>query len=165
MGADCADENAGPATGPQVETAILTGPVEIAPLPWPDACGAESIFLGRTRGEHDPEHGPLERLEYEVYGPMAEKVLQQIARDLQKRYDCRSVRIVHARGAVPPGKASIVIQVATPHRADSFAACRQAIERIKKELPIWKRQIWRDGTSFAEGCAVQVHPSDFETMS
>ena len=146
----------------RVETQIVSGPVSFSDVPWPDACGAETVFLGRTRGEHDPVHGPLTRLDYEVYEPMARKILAQIAGDLLDRYNCRYVRIAHACGAVPIGKASIVIQVATPHRADAFAACRLAIERIKCELPIWKRQVWRDGTSFAEGCAVQIERDDHE---
>lgn len=146
----------------QIEVGIADGPVTTSALAWPVSCGAECVFLGRTRAENDPTHGPLARLEYEVYEPMARKVLLAIAQELCSQFDCRAVRIVHARGNVAPGEASVVIQVATPHRAASFTACRHAIERIKQELPVWKRQVWRDGFSFAEGSAVQEPPDHGE---
>jgi molybdopterin synthase catalytic subunit len=110
------------------------------------------VFLGKTRQESHPQFGPLVRLEYEVYGPMAEKLLDQMAKDAAKRFGCLAVRLVHARGPVRPGEASVVIQVATPHRAEAFEACRWLIDRLKHELPIWKREIWRDGQTFVEGC-------------
>ena len=147
--------SADPATENQpVITAVQDGPVGVVDLDWPGACGGECVFLGRTRNETHPKFGPLIRLEYEVYAPMARKVLEQMATEAAQRYGCRAVRIVHAQGSVAPGEASVVIQVATPHRGEAFEACRYLIDRIKHELPVWKREVWRDGETLVEGCCV-----------
>lgn len=137
---------------PFINTSLHEGPVEVRPLDWPTDCGAEAAFLGRTRHESHAEFGDLLRLEYEVYSPMAERLLETMARDAAVRWDCRIVRMAHARGVVAPGQASVVIQVGTPHRSEAFTACRYLIDRIKHELPIWKREIWERGTTFVEGC-------------
>ncbi len=141
---------------PVIDIAIHDGPVAPADLPFPGDCGAEGIFLGRTRRETHPQFGPLVRLEYEVYEPMALKLLQSLADDAAARFGARVVRIVHAGGAVGPGEASVVIQVATAHRGESFDAARYLIDRLKQELPIWKREIWEGGETFVEGCC--AHP-------
>jgi molybdopterin synthase catalytic subunit len=138
----------------QVVIAVQDGPVSAVALDWPGACGGECVFLGRTRGDRHAEYGPLKRLEYEVYEPMAQKVLERMAREATEKFGCLAVRIVHAKGAVGPGEASVVIQVATPHRGESFDACRFLIDALKRELPVWKREVWRDGETFVEGCCV-----------
>lgn len=135
-----------------IETALHDGPVEVVKLDWPADCGAEAVFVGRTRCETHPQYGPLQRLEYEVYPPMARKVLSRMATDAATRWPCRVIHIVHAQGVVKPEQASVVIQVATGHRGDAFAACRYLIDRLKHELPIWKRQVWQHGETFVEGC-------------
>ena len=143
-----------------IEATLHTGPVPMDPvLPWPADCGAEAIFVGRTRAETHPQFGALLRLEYEIYGPMAMKLMQTIADDAGRKFGCRAIRIVHAQGPVAPGQASVVIQVATPHRSEAFAACRYLIDRVKHELPIWKREIWERGETFVEGCCVS-HPHE-----
>lgn len=139
-------------TVPYIETGLHVGSVDAVTLPWPGECGAEAVFLGRTRDETHDEHGDLIRLEYDVYEPMAVKLLDNMARDAVGRWGCQAVRIIHATGAVDPGQASIVIQVATPHRGESFDACRYLIDRLKHELPIWKTEVWERGTTRVEGC-------------
>jgi molybdopterin synthase catalytic subunit len=146
---------------PIILTALHDGPVSADNLDWPTDCGAESVFLGRTRRESHPQFGQLLRLEYEVYGPMADKLMRAMAEEAVNRWGCRLVRIAHAQGVVPPGQASVVIQVGTPHRSEAFAACRYLIDRIKHELPIWKREVWERGTTFVEGCC--AHSSDTHT--
>lgn len=137
---------------PQISVAVQNGPVSVVALDWPGDCGGECVFLGRTRADRHAEFGPLDRLEYEVYEPMAQKVLEKLAREAVEKFGCRAVRIVHAKGPVKPGEASVVIQVATPHRGESFEACRFLIDALKRELPVWKREVWRDGETFVEGC-------------
>ena len=139
---------------PTIQTAVQDGPVDAIELPWPGECGGECVFLGRTRDEKHPEFGQLIRLEYEVYRPMAEKVLQTMAAEAAAQFGCQAVRLVHAQGSVKPGQASVVIQVATPHRAEAFEACRHLIDRLKRELPVWKKEIWRHGQTFVRGCCV-----------
>ena len=139
-------------TSPKIIVGVQDGPVSVSALDWPGACGGECVFLGRTREECHAEYGPLLRLEYEVYEPMATKVLGQMARDAAEQFGCLAVRMIHAQGAVAIGEASVVIQVATPHRGEAFEACRYLIDRLKHDLPVWKREVWRDGETFVEGC-------------
>ena len=140
------------ATGCWIDTRVVDGPVSLGELDWPGDCGAEAVFVGRTRDEVHEQFGPLIRLEYEIFEPMALKLMRALADEAAARFGCRTVRIVHAKGVVPPGAASVGIQVATPHRGEAFAACRMLIDRIKHELPIWKREIWERGETFVEGC-------------
>lgn len=139
-------------------TSICTGPVPIIDLSSHLHCGAECIFAGRTRSEIHAEHGHLLRLEYEMYEPMVEKMLSDMAAEAASRWTCGAVRLVHAKGAIALGQASVVIQVLTPHRADSFEACRYLIDRLKQELPVWKREIWERGETFVEGRSVGINP-------
>lgn len=142
-----------------IEVAVHQGSISIATLPWPESCGAEAVFLGRTRCETHEKFGELIRLEYEVFEPMAVKLLHAMCEEAATRFDCRHIRIVHAQGVVVPGEASVVIQVATPHRGEAFTACRYLIDRLKHELPIWKREIWERGETYVEGCCAH-HPED-----
>ena len=135
-----------------IQIELQQGPVNPSVYDWPTDCGAEAMFIGRTRTESHVEYGILLHLEYEVYEPMAKKVLGKLARQAAHRWPCRSIRIVHAIGVVEPGCASVVIQVATPHRGETFDACQFLIDRLKQELPIWKHQVWQRGRTFVEGC-------------
>ncbi|MBB6430696.1 molybdenum cofactor biosynthesis protein MoaE [Algisphaera agarilytica] len=146
-------------TTPLILTGLETDPVAAIDLPTDAACGGECVFLGRTRGETHPDHGELLRLDYEAYAPMVEKLLDQLARGIAESHGCHAVRIVHATGPVAIGEASVVIQTLTGHRAEAFAACREAIDRLKAELPIWKREIWQNGQTFVEGSPVSAPPT------
>jgi molybdopterin synthase catalytic subunit len=121
---------------------------------FPRSAGAECIFLGRTRLESHPQHGDLQRLEYEAYEPMAVRVLNDLAQKHAARFGCLAVRIHHALGVVPPGQASVLVQVLCPHRAASFDACRAIIDELKSTVPIWKRERWADGTTWSRGTPV-----------
>jgi len=139
-----------------VETQLVTGPCAYKALAFPASGGAECVFVGRTRAETHPEFGALLRLEYEAYGPMAEKALADMAQEIGRANDCLLVRVVHSQGAVAIGEASVVIQVACGHRGESFDACRAVIERIKQVLPVWKREIWERGETFVPGSKVMA---------
>ncbi len=145
-----------------IDVGVQDGPVAAAALDWPGDCGAETVFLGRTRVETHDEHGELLRLEYEVFEPMAAKVLDTMARDAMQKFGVKAVRIIHAQGVVEPGEASVVIQVATGHRGESFDACRYLIDRLKHELPVWKREVWQRGETWVEGCCAQ-HPEETQS--
>ena len=129
---------------PLLDIQIVSHPVSAgAMIPFPPECGAECIFLGRTRAESHPTQGSLERLTYAAYEPMGKSLLTI--------HGCAAVRIHHAVGEVPLGEASVLIQVAAVHRAEAFAACRMLIDRLKKEAPIWKCEVWADGTTWSKG--------------
>ncbi len=135
-----------------VEVRLSDGPVPIAAIePFPASCGAECLFVGRTRREMHEQHGLLIRLSYEAYRPMAEDVLRGLAQQAVERFGCKAVRVVHAVGEVGPGEASVIVQTACGHRAAAFESCRFLIDELKKVAPIWKREEWADGTTWAEG--------------
>ena len=108
-------------------------------------CGAVVTFTGTVRSSN---HGQaVVRLEYEAYPEMALRVFAHIAAEAQERWGARVV-IHHRTGALDPGALSVIIAAAAPHRADAFEACRHAIEVLKKDAPIWKREVYPDGSSW-----------------
>jgi molybdopterin synthase catalytic subunit len=114
------------------------------------ADGAVNLFLGVVRDHH--RNRRVLRLEYHAYLPMALQRLQRIAADITESFGASSVTLLHRVGTLEVGEISVVVAVATAHRAESFAACRHAIERIKSEVPIWKKEHFEDGAAWVEGC-------------
>lgn len=107
--------------------------------------GAVCVFVGVVRNE---SHGaPSIAVEYEAYGAMAESEMARIAEWLAAEWPGVRVRFRHRVGRLAVGDPSVAIVATAPHRGDAFAACRAAIERIKKTVPIWKREIRPDGSS------------------
>ena len=107
------------------------------------ACGAVLLFLGNVRDHHAGR--PVARLDYSAYRPMAVERLRTIVEELEAEGDRLRLAIVHRLGTVPVGEASVVIAAASPHRAAAYDASRVALERLKKEVPIWKREHYADG--------------------
>ena len=107
--------------------------------------GAVCVFVGVVRNE---SHGsPSVAVEYQAYGAMAESEMARIAESLTTEWPGVSLRIRHPVGRLAVGEPSVAIVATAPHREEAFAACRAAIERIKKTVPIWKREIRPDGSS------------------
>ena len=104
--------------------------------------GGVSVFIGRVRNDPRPKGAVPATgdtvLQYEAYRPLALRELQKIARSAEERYGARAIVIRHRTGRLRTGEASVIIAVATPHRKEAFAACRFIIDRLKKEVPIWK---------------------------
>lgn len=138
-----------------IEARLLPRPVSTADLVVPPAgCGGDCSFLGRTRAEQHPEHGALLALDYDAHRPLALAELERLAARVAAEHDCRLARILHATGRVGIGEASVLVQAASPHRAEAFAACRAMIDALKQIAPIWKRECWADGTSWSPGTVV-----------
>jgi MoaE-MoaD fusion protein len=108
-------------------------------------CGAVVVFLGTVRDHHAGR--PVARLTYSAYRPMATAVLRRIVADLEAEHERLRAVLVHRLGEVPVGEPSVIIAVASPHRAAAYEACRTALERLKREAPIWKREHYADGAS------------------
>jgi molybdopterin synthase catalytic subunit len=87
------------------------------------------------------------RLEYEAYLPMAERTLERLAAEIEREHGA-VVAIHHRVGHLVPGEAAVMIACAAPHRVAAFRACERAIERLKREAPIWKREVFEDGSSW-----------------
>ncbi|WP_457630492.1 molybdopterin converting factor subunit 1 [Oceanithermus sp.] len=111
--------------------------------------GAVVSFAGTTRS---PNKGREVRyLEYEAYSPMAGKTLARIAAGLRQRWRLGRIAIVHRLGRVYPAETSLLIVVSAPHRPEAYEASREALERIKKVLPVWKKEYLNDGEVWVEG--------------
>jgi molybdopterin synthase catalytic subunit len=100
--------------------------------------GASVLFEGVVRDHHEGK--AVESITYEAYRPMAEKEIDTVVRAISARYPEVAVGMQHRLGLLKVGETSIVIVCTSPHRAEAFAACRMAIDEIKKSVPIWKKE-------------------------
>jgi molybdopterin synthase catalytic subunit len=146
-------DGAAPAIDPALKPFhITTEPLDAARLAaavQTDEDGAVLTFIGVVR---DSNRGkPVSYLEYEAYPEMAEAKLREIAEEIKARWGVERIVMWHRVGRLEIGEASVVIAVASPHRAEAFAACRHAIERLKAEVPIWKKEVGPDGAEWLEG--------------
>jgi molybdopterin synthase catalytic subunit len=107
--------------------------------------GGVCLFLGVVRNEN--EGTPTVSILYEAYGPMAEAEMARIARQIEKEWPQTRLRMQHRAGSLGIGEISVAVVATAPHRAEAFAACRAAIDRIKASVPIWKREFHPDGSS------------------
>ena len=117
---------------------------EIGNLIRSDADGAVCVFLGVARKYSRGRE--VVHLEYEAYPEMAEKKLAEIGDELRVKFGAERVVIFHRTGVLGIGEASVGIGVATPHRKEAFVACQYAIDRLKEIVPIWKKEVWSDGS-------------------
>ncbi|MSQ22369.1 MAG: molybdenum cofactor biosynthesis protein MoaE [Dehalococcoidia bacterium] len=108
-----------------------------------DANGGIVTFLGATRNETAGRR--VLYLEYEAYEDMAEKILARIAQEIKERWGITDVSIAHRFGRLEIGEVSLVVAVASPHRAEAFAACQYVVDRIKQDVPIWKKEFFENG--------------------
>ncbi|HXU44011.1 MAG TPA: molybdenum cofactor biosynthesis protein MoaE [Thermoanaerobaculia bacterium] len=132
--------------GEPVRAGLVDGPIDVAAViravSGPGR-GAVVLFLGTVRDAHAGR--AVAGLTYFAYRRMAEAKLGEIAADLEAAHPDLRVGIVHRLGEVPVGEPSVAIAVASPHRAAAYEASRTALERLKAEVPIWKRERYADG--------------------
>jgi len=105
--------------------------------------GAIATFIGTTRNNN--EGRKVIALDYDGYSEMAEKELRRIGDDAKTKWPICRMAIVHRLGPVQITEASVIIAVSAGHRDAAFAACRFAIEEIKKSVPIWKKEVYEGG--------------------
>jgi molybdopterin synthase catalytic subunit len=108
-----------------------------------ERAGAIATFVGTTRVESRGR--TVQHLDYEAYEGMAENVMAEIATALKEKYDLCEIAIHHRTGRVEIGDASVVIAVSAPHRQDALAACRDAIDTLKEQVPLWKKEVYEGG--------------------
>lgn len=120
----------------------------IASVAHPEAGGIvtfEGVVRNHARGKQ------IRYLEYDAYPEMAERQMGEIAAEVARRWPESALAIVHRIGPLAIGEASVVIVAACPHRAEAFEACRYAIDTLKADVPIWKKEIYEDGEAWVEG--------------
>ena len=121
-----------------------------------DSNGAVVTFLGATR-RNSMGKGVL-YLEYEAYEPMALKKLSEIADEVTEKWGIEDVAIVHRIGRLEIEDVSLVVAIASPHRKEAFQACGYVVDRIKEDVPIWKKEVFEDGEVWV-GCQSHSLPS------
>lgn len=115
------------------------------------AAGAVVLFLGITReftnstDTESPRH--TQSLAYEAYAPMAEREMRRLVDAATARWPLVACSVVHRLGEVPLAEASVAIVASSPHRADAFEAGRWLIDELKRDVPIWKREHYIDGST------------------
>ncbi len=124
-------------TGDKIDVANVLKSVE-DPL-----AGGIDMFIGTTRNHSRGKQ--VVALEYEAYRVMALRTMESIAGEARRRWSIRKISLVHRIGRVEIGEASVVIAVSADHRGEAFEACRFAIDALKKEVPIWKKEFFQDG--------------------
>ena len=110
-----------------------------------EKAGGVDIFLGVTRRWTKGKE--TEKLEYDCYQSMALKEIEALIQSAVAKWPIIRVNVHHRIGVVPAGEPSVFIGVATPHRADAFEACRFLIDTLKLTVPIWKKEVYSDGTT------------------
>lgn len=110
------------------------------------ANGAIVVMSGMVRNQ--TEGKPVVSLEYQAYEPMALQVFRQIGVDIRKTWaDVNRIVIHHRVGRLHVGEISVLVAVGCPHRSEAFDACRYAIDTLKHQAPVWKKEHWQDGSS------------------
>lgn len=130
--------------GPHVR--VSEGPLsltEVSSLVADPGAGAVVSFQGVTR--------EVERLDYEAYREMAEERMAAILAECAERHGLLGAAAEHRVGAVPLGEPAVIVAVSAPHREEAFAGAREAIDRIKAEAPIWKREVEGGAERWVEG--------------
>lgn len=108
------------------------------------SAGGSCIFVGTVR-DVDANGGVVTGLTYESWNEIAVDRLHQIADDLRARWPVRKVALLHRIGDLGVGEASVVVAVSSAHRAEAFDACREGIEQLKHDVPIWKKELLATG--------------------
>lgn len=128
---------------------VVEGPIdhiELEDVVRTDADGAVIVFRGVAR--RFSRGRDVVHLEYEAYPEMAEKVMAQIGDEIKTRWPVSAVAMVHRTGVLEIGQASVIIAVSAPHRDEAFEAAQYAIDRLKEIVPIWKKEVWSDGSQW-----------------
>jgi molybdopterin synthase catalytic subunit len=120
--------------------------------------GAVALFEGTAR---TPSRGREVRyLEYEAYQPMALAQMERIVEEARGRWPVTEVFLHHRLGRVEVGEVSVVAVASAPHRAEAFEACRHLIERLKADVPIWKKEVFADGSAWVGAPGECAHEED-----
>ena len=130
---------------------LIDGPIdpgriasEISDAGQDSESGGHSVFIGQVRND-SVEGKPVEAIEYSAYPAMADSEADRIALELHSIFpDLRKIVILHSTGIVKAGEISLFVMASAGHRAQAIEACREAVERIKERLPVWKKELFSD---------------------
>jgi len=111
--------------------------------------GAIALFYGIVRNENLGRR--VQYLEYDAYPEMAVKKMREVAEEVRGRFSVLEVGVLHRIGRLEIGETSLLVAVSSGHRREAFEACHFAVDRIKQIVPVWKKEVWEDGSEWIEG--------------
>lgn len=138
----------------EITTAISDQPLDIAALiagASAPSCGAIASFIGTVRHSASVganEDKPVTRLEYDAHPQLARTAIEEIAEQAAKKWRLERVVAVHRSGVCELGEPTVVISCGAAHRGDALEACRWIIDTVKESVPIWKKEIYADGSAW-----------------
>src|SRR3989338_2442109 len=125
------------------------------------SCGAVATFVGVVRDHHEGKK--VQGLFYDSYRSMAEREIEAIIADIKKKIPIDEIRVLHRVGWLKVGEAAVAIWVSAAHREEAFKACRMAIDGIKKNVPIWKKEVYEDSSETWVVCAHDHHATGWRS--
>lgn len=144
---------------PVIEVGIEEKPLPVqqyrTALPASPGSGGYVCFEGHVRNSNNGR--TVTHLEYEVYDTLALKELQRICESACERFQLHFARAVHRKGRLDIGEPAVIIQVLSRHRKEAFEGCRYIIDRLKAQVPVWKREHYDDGTHIWAQCHDHNH--------
>ncbi len=146
----------GGADGPFRVTSEPLDPTELLAAVRQDESGAVVLFHGVARNNSDGRR--VVALEYDAHASLAEKKLREVAGEVRSRWPVTAIAVLHRTGRLAIGEASLLVAVSSAHRREAFEAAQYAVDRIKQIVPVWKKEIWEDGT----GEWVPGHPIEVQ---
>ena len=119
-----------------------------------DESGAVALFYGVVRNHNMGRS--VQYLEYDAYESMAVKKLREVADEVCAKFPVTGIAALHRIGRLEIGETSLLVAVSSPHRKEAFEACHYAVDRIKETVPVWKKEVWEDGSEWIEGHVPEV---------
>lgn len=114
-----------------------------------DGCGAIVSFIGITRGMDEGEE--VLRLEFDAWQEKLSETLHGLAKDASSKFGLHSIAMAHRTGSVGPGENIVAIHVASPHRKEAFEGCSWLIDELKRQAPLWKKEVKPSGETWKAG--------------
>lgn len=115
-----------------------------------DEAGAVATFSGNIRSM-DHERA-VASLSYEIH-PTTEKIFGEVVHEVASRHELIFVAVAHRYGEIPIGQSALIVAISAAHRSEAFRACSEMVDEIKTRIPIWKHQVFADGTDEWVNCA------------
>ena len=120
-----------------------------------DESGAVVLFHGVARNHSEGRR--VLALDYDAYPALAETKLREVAGEVRRRWPITGIAVLHRTGRLEIGETSLLVAVSSAHRQEAFEACHYAVDRIKQVVPVWKKEIWEDGTGeWAPGYPIEL---------
>ncbi|MDP1719806.1 MAG: molybdenum cofactor biosynthesis protein MoaE [Candidatus Nanopelagicaceae bacterium] len=141
------------ATDFPVTTLLTLDPISVSRLAEEVASHSSGAILTFSGNVRDHDHGKsVESLRYEIH-PTSSQILSETVGEIASRHNLTGIAVAHRYGEIPIGETAFAVAVAAAHRGEAFVACTELVDEIKSKMPIWKHQVFTDGTDEWVNCA------------